>query len=67
MTRAALLTAAVLFAPAALMAAEPVARPNVVVVLVDDFGWGDPACYGNAMVKTPSISGSTTAVFMASH
>lgn len=30
-------------------------RPNVVVVLVDDFGWGDPACYGNTMVKTPNM------------
>ena len=30
-------------------------RPNVVVVLVDDFGWGDPSCYGNTMVKTPNI------------
>jgi arylsulfatase A-like enzyme len=30
-------------------------RPNVVVVLMDDFGWGDPSCYGNTMVKTPNI------------
>lgn len=30
-------------------------RPNVVVVLVDDFGWGDPACYGNRSVKTPNM------------
>jgi arylsulfatase A-like enzyme len=30
-------------------------RPNVVVVLMDDFGWGDPSCYGNAMAKTPHI------------
>jgi arylsulfatase A-like enzyme len=36
-------------------AVEPVARPNVVVVLVDDFGWGDPACYGNTMAKTPNM------------
>lgn len=30
-------------------------RPNVVVVLVDDFGWGDPSCYGNRLVATPQI------------
>jgi arylsulfatase A-like enzyme len=30
-------------------------RPNVIVVLVDDFGWGDPSCYGNTMAKTPHM------------
>jgi arylsulfatase A-like enzyme len=30
-------------------------KPNVVVVLVDDFGWGDPSCYGNPMAKTPHM------------
>lgn len=38
--------------PTAVHAAE---RPNVVVVLVDDFGWGDPSCYGNKTVKTPNM------------
>ena len=41
-----------MLAPAVAHAAE---RPNVVVVLVDDFGWGDPGCYGNTMVKTPNM------------
>jgi len=36
----------------AALAAE---RPNVVIVLVDDFGWGDPSCCGNPMVKTPNM------------
>ncbi len=43
---------------AALLAAGPAAsadKPNVVVVLVDDFGWGDPSCYGNRMAKTPNL------------
>lgn len=37
------------------VAAEPVSKPNVVILLVDDFGWGDPSCYGNPMVKTPHM------------
>ncbi|HUY92887.1 MAG TPA: sulfatase-like hydrolase/transferase [Pirellulales bacterium] len=30
-------------------------RPNVLVVFVDDLGWGDVACYGGAGVPTPSM------------
>jgi arylsulfatase A-like enzyme len=52
MTRTGLLAAVLALVPAAAHAAE---RPNVVLVLVDDFGWGDPACYGNTMVKTPNM------------
>jgi arylsulfatase A-like enzyme len=29
--------------------------PNVVIVLVDDVGYGDFACHGNPVVKTPNI------------
>ncbi len=30
-------------------------RPNIVVVLIDDMGWGDFSCFGNTEAKTPNI------------
>ena len=31
------------------------AQPNIIMVLVDDLGWGDFSCFGNTSVKTPHI------------
>ena len=31
------------------------ARPNIVVVFIDDMGWGDFSCFGNTDAKTPEI------------
>ena len=30
-------------------------KPNIVVFLADDMGWGDSATYGNKIIKTPNL------------
>lgn len=35
-------------------AAEP-GRPNIVLVLIDDMGWGDFSCFGNRAARTPNV------------
>jgi arylsulfatase A-like enzyme len=30
-------------------------QPNIIVVLLDDMGWGDFSCFGNQDVKTPQV------------
>jgi arylsulfatase A-like enzyme len=38
-----------------LSAAESPSKPNVVIVYVDDAGYGDFGCYGNTVIRTPNI------------
>jgi arylsulfatase A-like enzyme len=35
--------------------AAPPDRPNVIVILMDDFGWADLGCYGSKYHRTPNV------------
>jgi arylsulfatase A-like enzyme len=39
----------------ALLALDVAARPNVVLIMADDLGWGDVGFNGNRKVKTPAL------------
>lgn len=34
-------------------------RPNIILIYVDDMGYGDLSCYGGALVETPNIDSLT--------
>ena len=38
-----------------ILAVEPAPKPNVIVILADDVGWGDSGCYGTTKIKTPNL------------
>lgn len=40
-------------ASTAIAAQKP--RPNIIVVFIDDMGWGDLSCFGNKVVETENI------------
>jgi len=51
-----LLAALLLVPPAVCCAAEaPARKPNIVVILADDMGWGDLRCHGNDAIDTPVL------------
>ncbi|MEO5803201.1 MAG: arylsulfatase [Verrucomicrobiota bacterium] len=38
-----------------ILAAETDKKPNIIVILADDFGWGSVGCYGGKGLKTPNL------------
>ena len=34
---------------------DPISRPNIIYMMVDDLGIGDLGCYGQKQIKTPAI------------
>ena len=56
-----LLFTAALFALAALAPAADPARPNIVLVMADDMGWGQTGYYNHPVLKTPHLDAMAAA------
>ncbi|HEX4945218.1 MAG TPA: sulfatase [Blastocatellia bacterium] len=50
-----LLCAALIFLCSLPVVAQPQRPPNIILILVDDYGWADTGCYGSTFHRTPNI------------
>ena len=48
----------------AAVATQAAERPNVIIVFIDDFGYGDLGCYGSTKHRTPHIDQMATDRFL---
>ena len=37
------------------LAGDSAAKPNIILVFIDDMGWADFSCFGNTDAETPAI------------
>ncbi|HEY3319133.1 MAG TPA: sulfatase-like hydrolase/transferase [Planctomycetota bacterium] len=45
----------ILFSSAGLLAEEPARKPNIILILIDDMGYGDIGPYGSKLNRTPNL------------
>src|SRR3954468_8504318 len=43
------------FSPLTTIYAQAPNRPNVIIIFIDDLGYGDLSCYGNRQLETTNI------------
>src|SRR5262245_59679363 len=55
MKRSALIALAMAIVAVVSVRAEPAKRPNVVLIITDDQGYGDLGVHGNAKIRTPNL------------